>query len=178
MLPHGLGAATPPTMSPRAVTIPIAWRRLPPGATLRVLPSGTVCCTLPLSVAERAERSEICHRITRRLWALTERGRTRGERLTATQRMERRDRARIQMATKNNHAPPPLEADCPPRPADGRCQCCGRRAARLVLDHDHKLFGDFLGWCCDSCNNLGDDVARLEARVAYLRSRGFTEKSW
>ena len=70
--------------------------------------------------------------------------------------------------------PPPPEKDHP-RPADGCCQCCGDYigAGRLVLDHDHELTGEFLGWCCDACNKIGDDLARLEARAAYLIARGF-----
>ena len=43
-----------------------------------------------------------------------------------------RDRMRAYGAKRDGYAPPPLERDCPPRPADGRCDCC------LVLVPGHK----------------------------------------
>ena len=60
----------------------------------------------------------------------------------------RRSTRRRQKADKGGYAPPPDERDCPPRPADGLCQCCKRKPdhARfgdtLVLDHDHQT-GEF-----------------------------------
>jgi hypothetical protein len=54
------------------------------------------------------------------------------------------------------YAPPPPERDCPPRPADGRCEYCHKVGARLVMDHNHKT-GAFLAWCCYSCNSRNTD---------------------
>ena len=131
---------------------------------------------LPLSADERREREKNAQRIRKALWvATTPKGLTRYQQVTPDQRMKMRDRARQYAADKYGHMPPPLEQDCPPRPADGCCQCCGEYVGidKLVLDHDHQFIGEFLGWCCTACNNVGDDLARLEARVAYLIARGF-----
>jgi Recombination endonuclease VII len=91
-------------------------------------------------------------------------------------RTARLDAARVQQANRLGHMPPPPESECPPRPADGCCQCCGKEvgASLLVLDHDHGFIGEFMGWCCQRCNTIGDDLASLQARVAYLIARGFT----
>jgi len=60
---------------------------------------------------------------------------------------QKRDQSRKQVARKGGYMPPPREKDCPPRPADGRCECCGAHVGRdkLHLDHDHNLIGEFLG---------------------------------
>jgi hypothetical protein len=86
-----------------------------------------------------------------------------------------RDRARVQMADKLGFARPVPESVCPPRPTDGLCQCCGEDIGEslLVLDHDHD-FGHFLGWVCKPCNTIGDNIAKLQARVAYLTARFLT----
>jgi hypothetical protein len=69
-----------------------------------------------------------------------------------------RERARLQAARKFGYAPPPLERDCPPRPADGCCQYCHAPVgvAKLYMDHNHET-GAFLAWCCHRCNLLITD---------------------
>jgi Recombination endonuclease VII len=70
--------------------------------------------------------------------------------------------------------PPPREKDCPPRPNDGLCQCCGEPTERFHLDHCHET-GAFRGWVCSGCNTghgIMDSVARLEKRVAFLKRSG------
>jgi hypothetical protein len=72
--------------------------------------------------------------------------------------------------------------DLPLEPADGRCEACGTEV-KLVADHDHVLEAlgfpgseTFRGWICYRCNNgiglLGDNVAGLMLRVAYLQKFG------
>lgn len=136
-------------------------------------------------VAERYTSNGIC------VECGTEHARAKLQRMTPEQMAELRHRTRVQQANKYDHMPPPHECDCPPRPEDGRCECCGEFVGKdnLKLDHDHALLGDFLGWCCHACNRAGDDIARLEARiragdtvarckarVEYLEVRGFTSQ--
>jgi len=83
-----------------------------------------------------------------------------------------RDHSRAKRARVEGHAPPPLERDCPSRPADGLCDCCLRppRKRGLVLDHDH-VTGAFRGWICDGCNRgagLADDADKLRTRADFL----------
>ena len=83
-----------------------------------------------------------------------------------------RDWRRSDRAFKAKHAPPPLEKDCPPRPADGRCQNPGcRKAALLVMDHDHQT-GKFRGWLCKNCNYgiglFGDTIDGVRGILEYL----------
>lgn len=92
-------------------------------------------------------------------------------------RAKDRETTRMNTAARLGHAPPPKESDCPPRPLDGRCQCCGstkrEREGRepLCLDHDH-LTGEFRGWICEPCNRgigaLGDDPASVRKAADYL----------
>jgi hypothetical protein len=66
----------------------------------------------------------------------------------------KRDARRRANAVKRGHVPPPPEKDCPPRPADGRCQYCPKVLGdplKLVMDHNHKT-GAFCAWCCRRCN--------------------------
>lgn len=53
----------------------------------------------------------------------------------------------------------------------GVCALC-RRDRKLVVDHDHKT-GVVRGLLCIACNTIlgksGDDIAGLEAVIAYLR---------
>ena len=65
--------------------------------------------------------------------------------------------ARCRKAQRKGHAPPPPESECPPRPADGRCQYCENGNGPLCLDHDHET-GVFRGWLCHPCN-LNDVLA-------------------
>ncbi len=80
----------------------------------------------------------------------------------------KRDGHRREKARLRNYAAPPRERECPPRPEN--CECCGApiEAKKLRLDHNHKT-GAFMGWCCDACNTLGDNIERLKARIKYLR---------
>ncbi len=54
----------------------------------------------------------------------------------------------------------------------GRCDCCGRKPRKLVVDHDHKT-GIVRGLLCQGCNpaigKLGDDVAGLQRAIDYLQ---------
>src|ERR1019366_6138471 len=67
--------------------------------------------------------------------------------------------SRRRKAEARGHAPPPPQHECPPRPADGRCQACGEERV-LCLDHCHKT-GAFRGWICHPCN-LNDVFAETE----------------
>lgn len=77
------------------------------------------------------------------------------------------------LAQRNGYLPPPLERDCPPRPASGCCEACGAGVgiAELRLDHDHYT-GKFRGWTCQRCNVgigvLGDTVDDLKRALSYL----------
>jgi hypothetical protein len=86
-----------------------------------------------------------------------------------------RDRTRAHAAKRLGIAAPPLERDCPPRPADGRCDCClvlvlSDNPGRFHLDHDH-VTGAFRGWTCNGCNTgarIVDDPDRLRTRADFL----------
>lgn len=56
-------------------------------------------------------------------------------------------------------------------PADNKCEKC-QKVRKLRFDHDHKT-GRFRGWICNGCNtglgSMGDDIAGLEAAIAYLK---------
>jgi len=96
------------------------------------------------------------------------------EREAAMRRANRED-TRIKHARRFGHRPPPFEKDCPPRPDDNRCQCCGelvRGSKNFHLDHCHKT-GAFRGWICSGCNTgtgLADSIDRLEKRITFLRA--------
>jgi hypothetical protein len=66
--------------------------------------------------------------------------------------------SRCRKAERKGFAPPPPESECPPRPADGRCEYCTSDLGPLCLDHDHET-GRFRGWLCHRCNL--DDVLAL-----------------
>jgi hypothetical protein len=86
------------------------------------------------------------------------------------QKIDKRATRRRRNAEYRKHAPPPHERDCPPRPEDGKCQCCGLNR-KFVLDHDHHT-GEFRGWICDRCNRgigaLGDIPGGVAAGLEYL----------
>ena len=90
------------------------------------------------------------------------------------------DNGRKFRARYKGHAPPPLEKDCPPRPKDGKCECCGKKARRLVLEHDHHT-GKFRGWTCDLCNTglgaFGDSMAGIRRAVQYMAKFYLTGRS-
>jgi hypothetical protein len=90
-----------------------------------------------------------------------------------------KERAANPPAPRTNQPRRVIGAHVPPRPDDGRCEACGA-IAFLVMDHDHELeaYGfeideSFRGWICHNCNGgiarLGDSIAGLELRLAYLR---------
>jgi hypothetical protein len=81
-----------------------------------------------------------------------------------------RHRWRVRDAKRKGHAPPIDTEREHPKPTDGRCECCGEPDDRLCFDHDHKT-GEFLGWCCTRCNLLGENIDRLQMRIAYLLAR-------
>lgn len=98
-----------------------------------------------------------------------------------------RSTARAGQARRKGIAAPPPEWDCPPRPADGKCQCCGGVAVSfrgappgqpsLVLDHDHHT-GAFRGWTCDPCNRglgfFGDSMVGVRRAVQYMAAHYLT----
>jgi hypothetical protein len=93
----------------------------------------------------------------------------------AAARRANREDSRVQSARRFGYKPPPPEKDCPPRPDDGRCQCCDRLVKGrkgFHLDHCHET-GAFRGWICGPCNTgvgIADDIERLEKRAAFLRA--------
>ena len=105
-------------------------------------------------------------------------------------RAARRDDARRRAARDGGYVAAPRERDCPPRPANGKCQCCGKEAAShrgkppgvasLCMDHDHKT-GIFRGWTCNSCNRaLGffdDSMVGLRRAVLYMAAHYLTGRS-
>ena len=83
-----------------------------------------------------------------------------------------REISREQHARRLGYPPPPREKDCPPRPENSLCQCCGERVKKFHLDHCHDT-GAFRGWVCSGCNTghgLADSVERLEKRIAFLKA--------
>jgi hypothetical protein len=81
-----------------------------------------------------------------------------------------RDFNRRWQAHRHGYSPPPPEKHCPPKPADGLCECCSAYTRRLCLDHCHDT-GAFRGWVCNSCNSgagIMDNVERLKKRIAFL----------
>jgi hypothetical protein len=86
---------------------------------------------------------------------------------------ERRDIGRRWSALKGGYLPPPREKDCPPRPEDGLCECCGESTFIFSLDHCHETAA-FRGWVCSPCNTghgIMDNVERLKKRIAFLEAR-------
>lgn len=72
--------------------------------------------------------------------------------LSAEAKARARDKNRRFQARLHGYAPPPSESECPPRPADGRCEYCRKLIPYLLyMDHNHDT-GAFLAWCCASCN--------------------------
>lgn len=55
------------------------------------------------------------------------------------------------------------------------CDCCHKKAKRLVWDHCHWT-NKFRGWLCDRCNQtcglIDDDVSLARALDMYLRAHG------
>lgn len=53
-----------------------------------------------------------------------------------------------------------------------KCECCGKKATRMVLDHCHNS-GQIRGWLCDYCNvaigNLGDTLEGVMNAMKYLQ---------
>jgi hypothetical protein len=83
-----------------------------------------------------------------------------------------REYSRRRAARRGGYLPPPREKDCPPRPLDRCCECCGNYVKTFHLDHCHET-GAFRGWVCNGCNTghgIMDDVGRLEKRVAFLKT--------
>lgn len=75
----------------------------------------------------------------------------------------RRDKSRAESARRNGWAAPPRERDCPPRPADGRCQGCDAITGKpLMMDHCH-VDGPFRAWVCQKCNHAPERVMRKPA---------------
>src|SRR6516164_3935627 len=62
-----------------------------------------------------------------------------------------REHVSRRQAYRGGYLPPPREEDCPPRPDDGLCECCGSLTFLFHLDHCHKT-GKFRGWVCIGCN--------------------------
>ena len=89
-------------------------------------------------------------------------------------RRANREETRIREARRGGYKPPPFEKDCPPRPDDGCCQCCGglvKGPRDFHLDHCHET-GAFRGWVCSGCNTgvgIVDSIERLEKRIAFLK---------
>jgi hypothetical protein len=110
-------------------------------------------------------------------WRKTERGQalSKAHKERPENREAARDRARAHAAARGGYTPPPLEKDCPPRPTDGRCDCClrpvtGRGKSGFHLDHDH-VTGVFRGWTCSRCNTgrgAIDDPDALRTRADFL----------
>jgi hypothetical protein len=105
-----------------------------------------------------------------RTWAKTDRSLPVWKRYSSTLRAQR-DAKRRKRALRGGYKPPPAEKDCPPKPLDGRCECCERPTKRFNLDHCHET-GVFRGWVCCGCNmgsGLCDSIERMEKRIAFLK---------
>ena len=98
-----------------------------------------------------------------------------------------RTTARNGQARRKGITAPPPEWECPPRPENGKCQCCGRIAPShkgkppgresLVLEHDHHT-GAFRGWTCSNCNAglgfFGDSMVGIRRAVQYMATHYLT----
>ena len=62
-----------------------------------------------------------------------------------------------------------LKKNAPPKPKN--CECCGKEAETLCLDHCHQTL-KFRGWLCELCNRgigqLGDNIEGLKRAIEYL----------
>ena len=93
----------------------------------------------------------------------------------AASRRINREESRIREAHRRGYKPPPFEKNCPPRPDDGRCQCCSepvKGSRGFHLDHCHET-GAFRGWVCGGCNTgtgIVDNLERLEKRITFLKA--------
>ena len=68
-----------------------------------------------------------------------------------------------------------------PKPADCKCESCGKVTDRLHLDHNHQT-DKFRGWLCSECNvglgKIGDDIQSVVRMLKYLtKTKTDEEKS-
>ena len=125
----------------------------------------------PGSCVECQRRKNQRDRPLRAAWALSG---------SPAARARNRHKGHKTAARIGGYRPAPHERFCPPRPASGRCQCCGRKAKpvrpgieALVLDHNHRT-GRFRGWVCASCNARIErckDDSVIQAYIAKNKKR-------
>ena len=62
----------------------------------------------------------------------------------------------------------------PPKPSDGKCECCGKCFDKLICDH-HANTTIFRGWICGNCNIaaglMGDTYNGASTLFNYLYAR-------
>ncbi len=67
-----------------------------------------------------------------------------------------------------------IKKEAPPKPIDGKCECCKNLVNRWVCDH-HPNTEIFRGWVCDKCNIssglMGDTYDGASKLFNYLYSR-------
>lgn len=57
-------------------------------------------------------------------------------------------------------------------PKPDACECCGKVAKKIAVDHDHNT-NKIRGWLCIDCNTgiafLGDNMRGLENAIKYMK---------
>jgi hypothetical protein len=85
----------------------------------------------------------------------------------------RADARRRWIAKRDGYLPPPPESECPPRPADGRCEYCHKTGRPLELDHNHRT-GAFCAWACRPCNRrINDRIGPFGEPCFYPKPRRY-----
>lgn len=106
-------------------------------------------------------------------WTEEQRQRQAASARRASARYKAKDRGRAAfMAIASRYGLSRQKFDEMVRAQFGRCAICGKTDPRLVVDHDHET-GRVRGLLCVNCNQgigqLGDDIARLQLAIEYLR---------
>ena len=67
-----------------------------------------------------------------------------------------------------------IKKHAPPKPKNGKCECCGKPVSEWVCDH-HSNTDFFRGWVCRQCNIasglIGDSYHGASQLFNYLYSR-------
>ena len=73
-----------------------------------------------------------------------------------------------------------IKKTAPPKPKNGKCECCGRITKKWYCDHCHDTL-KFRGWVCFDCNQgigfLGDkSIGVFRALVYLLKNKWINQK--